>query len=555
MIPCSIRHDRRPVVLNSTGWETQLGDRRLKWATWAFVVLGVLLRIARYAMDYPLWWDEAFVAVNFIRRDYLDLLRPLDYGQVCPILFLWAELALVKLLGFSEWSLRLFPLVCAIASVVLFRHAAGRVLRGVPLLLAVVIFAVAYHPIRHAADVKPYASDLLAALALLAAAFDWWRIPERTGWMWGLAAIAPIAIALSHPAIFVAGGIMLGLLPSVAKTGQRAVWIAYATFALTTAGVFLGLYVLFIHAQAVATLTTMQVPWAAGFPPLEHPLALVRWIVTVHTGDMFAYPCGGGRGASSLTVLLFAVGAGVLWYRGPKEIVLTCLAPFGLALAAAAIRRYPYGGVADGSPARVMQYLVPSICLLAGLGSATLLGLFHNPRRRLRALRIGLVVLAAIGVLPLAAEAFHPFRSIHAQRARQFARQFWPDFVREAEPVCLRWDLGLGDWNSTNLNVAVYLCNQMIYAPHRQERWEPRWQTVSECRPLRCVLPLADPTDRPVAAGLDALKKTYRLKECRKVVVDMAEAKATPRTENYYIYEFVPRESEPLDRIERSCGK
>jgi hypothetical protein len=538
------------VTLSSTGCESQPAERRLERVTWAFVGLGVLLRVARYAMDYPPWWDEAFVAVNFIHRDYLDLLRPLDYGQVCPILFLWAELTVVKLLGFSEWSLRLFPLLCAIAGVVLFRHAAGRVLRGVPLLLAVAIFAVAYHPIRHAADVKPYASDLLAALALLAAAFDWWRKPERAGWMWGLAAIAPIAIALSHPAVFVAGGIVLGLLPSVANTGRRGVWGAYAAFALSTAGAFLGLYVLFIHAQAAATLTTMQVPWAAGFPPLDDIWALVRWIVTVHTGDVFAYPCGGERGASSLTVLLFAVGAGVLWCRGPKEIVLTCLAPFGLALAAAAIRRYPYGGVADGSPARVMQYLVPSICLLVGLGSATLLGLFDNPRRRLRVLRVGLVVLAAVGVLPLAAEAFHPFRSIHAQRARQFARQFWPDFVREAEPVCLRWDLGLGDWNSTNLNVAVYLCNQMIYAPHRRQRWEPRWQSVSESRPLRCVLALADPADRPVAAWLDALQKTHRLKDCRKVVVDMAEPKAKPRTENYYVYEFVPREPEALDRTE-----
>ena len=45
-------------------------DRRLAQATWAFVGLGVLLRIARYLMDYPLWWDEAFLAVNFIRRDY-----------------------------------------------------------------------------------------------------------------------------------------------------------------------------------------------------------------------------------------------------------------------------------------------------------------------------------------------------------------------------------------------------------------------------------------------------------------------------------------------------
>jgi hypothetical protein len=552
-ISSSIPDDRRPVVA-TMDCDAQQFDRRLEWATWAFVVLGVLLRLVRYAMDYPLWWDEAFVAVNFIRRDYLDLLRPLDYGQVCPILFLWAELTLVKLLGFSEWSLRLFPLVCAIASVALFRHAAGRVMRGVPLLLAVAIFAVAYHPIRHAADVKPYASDLLAALVLLAAAFDWWRAPERAGWMWGLAAVAPIAIALSHPAVFVAGGIMLGLFPGVVKARQRVVSIAYATFALSTVGMFLGLFAIFIHAQAAATLTTMQVPWASGFPPLHDRLALVRWLVTVHTGDMFAYPCGGEKGASSLTVLLFAVGAGVLWYRGGKVIVLTCLAPFGLALAAAAVRRYPYGGVADGSPARVMQYLVPSICLLAGLGSAILLGLFQNPRRRLRALRICLVVLTAIGVLPLAAEAFHPFRSIHAQRARQFARQFWPDFVREAEPVCLRWDLGLGDWDSTNLNVAVYLCNQMIYAPHRQQRWERRWETVSASRPLRCVLSLADPADRPVAAWLEALKQNYRLTACQQIVVDMAEPKAAKRrTESYHVYEFVPLESEHRDGSEDSC--
>ena len=161
--------------------------------------------------------------------------------------------------------------------------------------------------------------------------------------------------------------------------------------------------------------------------------------------------------------------------------MLTCLAPFGLALMAAAIKRYPYGGVAHGSPARVMQYLAPSICLLAGLGSATVLGFFRRPSSS----AVGVcpaccLVLAAVGVLPLAAEARHPFRSIHAQRAREFAREFWPEFVREAEPVCLRWDLGLGDWDSTNLNVAVYLCNQMIYAPHRRQRWEPRWQDVSE---------------------------------------------------------------------------
>jgi 4-amino-4-deoxy-L-arabinose transferase-like glycosyltransferase len=61
---------------------------------------------------------------------------------------------LVKLLGFSEWSLRVFPLACGVLSVVLFRSAARLVVRGVPLVLSVAIFAVANHPIRHADDVK-----------------------------------------------------------------------------------------------------------------------------------------------------------------------------------------------------------------------------------------------------------------------------------------------------------------------------------------------------------------------------------------------------------------
>ena len=74
----------------------------------------------------------------------------------------------------------------------------------------------------------------------------------------------------------------------------------------------------FTHAQAAATLTAMQAQWAAAFPPLDDPLRLAGWLVTVHTGSMFAYPCGGERGASSLTLLLFAVGAGVLWCRAAE---------------------------------------------------------------------------------------------------------------------------------------------------------------------------------------------------------------------------------------------
>jgi hypothetical protein len=274
---------------------------------------------------------------------------------------------------------------------------------------------------------------------------------------------------------------------------------------------------------------------------MNDPLALVKWLATVHTGSMFAYPCGGERGESALSFLLFAAGAGVLWLRGRKVTVLTCLAPFGVAMAAAALRRYPYGGpVPHGSPARVMQYLAPSICLLAGMGASAMLTIIREPRFRLRTLRLALVCLALVGIIPVAADAFHPYRSLHAERARQFARRFWPSFVRDADALCLLWDLGIGEWDSTNLNVAVYLCNQMIYSP---KRWRPSnspEQSLSATRPLRCISPFANPSDSAVTLWLDEMKKRYQLGECRTVTVDMAEPGLKPRTEHYRLYGFLP---------------
>ncbi len=169
---------------------------------------------------------KACLALSLPRRGYLDLLSPLEYGQICPILFLWAELTAVKLFGFSEMSLRLCPLICGVASVFLFRRVAGRLLEGPALLLAVAIFAVSIHPLRHSAEAKPYATDLLVALGLLALAIEWYRSPERTARLWMLAGFTPIALAASYPAVFVAGGIGMALAPSVWRMRRRGSTIA-----------------------------------------------------------------------------------------------------------------------------------------------------------------------------------------------------------------------------------------------------------------------------------------------------------------------------------------
>src|SRR5262249_21879855 len=134
--------------------------------TLAVVALGLVWRAVRYAMAFPLWGDEAFLAVNFLTRGFAGLSRPLEFGQVAPPGFLWAELAAVRALGSSEWALRLLPFVAGVASLILFWRFCRAVSTRRAGLLSVALFAASFFPVRHATEVKPYAVDLFVALAV-----------------------------------------------------------------------------------------------------------------------------------------------------------------------------------------------------------------------------------------------------------------------------------------------------------------------------------------------------------------------------------------------------
>ncbi len=96
----------------------------------AFVAFGLIARLVRYLVCYPICPDESFLAVNFLSGGYGDLLGALRYHQVAPLLFLWAEMFTVKLLGFSEYTLRLFPFLCDLGSVLLFYRLSRGIVRG-----------------------------------------------------------------------------------------------------------------------------------------------------------------------------------------------------------------------------------------------------------------------------------------------------------------------------------------------------------------------------------------------------------------------------------------
>src|SRR5947208_1090679 len=85
--------------------------RRLSRWLLLLLVLGVAQRLLRYLLRFPIWGDEAFICLNLMDRDYVGLTQPLRFDQVAPVLFLWGEAVVSRLLGGSELALRLLPVL------------------------------------------------------------------------------------------------------------------------------------------------------------------------------------------------------------------------------------------------------------------------------------------------------------------------------------------------------------------------------------------------------------------------------------------------------------
>ena len=451
-----------------------------------FLLLGVLARAIRYYLCFPLWDDESFLCVNLIHRNYAELLQPLDYHQVAPVLFLWIERAAVQLLGFSEYSLRLYPFVCSILSLFLFRRVAGKLLSGPALLFAVATFAVSYPGIRYAAEAKPYGTDMFLSLLMLALVLQWQQKRTSQSLYW-LAVFMPFALGASYPAVFAAGG--LSLMVGGALWKQRGTireWIGLATWNVMILASFVLWFGLVGRIQSSAEGEFMGEYWKQNFPPMQQISLLPYWLLKTHASDFLAYPLGGPHWASTATLILCLAGA---WRLGRQRRFFwmgLILGPVSLHFLAAALQKYPYGGHVKFS-----QYVAPMICCLIGVGVVQLLD--WRSRWGYSAHRSFLgacTILLVIGAGDITRDLISPYKTRSDERARAFAKAFWVGTHFAEEVVCLQGDQGLDfvpdqyrelSWS------AHYRCNRAIEMQRSRLRAADLAQ-VSTTRPLRCVL-------------------------------------------------------------------
>jgi hypothetical protein len=392
-----------------------LGSREL---VAVLVGLGILLRLVQYVANRSLWIDEASLALNLIERPLSELTRQLAFNQAAPIGFLLIEGIGAKAIGYSEYVLRFFPLVCGLASIPAFAWLSRRTVSREAAPLAILLFCVANGLVYYASELKPYETDVAVAVGFLAAGTflaTHARLSRASALVIALAGL--VSITLSFPALLVLAAVTLTFAARIAFDSRLQLrspasfvvmsWalaaIAVVSFAATkvrlvrdsfeaASGQFLGVSgsSSFVHAVNVAAT---NIATAIGFPQ-QRPFNQIE----------------------KLALLCALAGAIALLRRKPTQLSMLVIS-FPLLLVASALHAYPISE-------RTELFLVPAIVLLIAEGVAQLVRLV--PARAQVVTALLLAGLVAAGPVWLAAKRLvHPSTHEEIKPVLEFVRDHW----------------------------------------------------------------------------------------------------------------------------------
>lgn len=241
-----------------------------KWhlATSVVLALGLLLRVVVWGQQRSIVLDEANLIRNYVERSYGQLFHRLDYEQYAPPLFSVAVKACIHVFGNNELSVRLFPLLCSLATLVLFRRLVQRQLPAAFACLALGFVAFGYLFVDYATECKQYATDGFVALALLEVAY---HVTKRrlTGQVaLGLAGLGMISVWLSMPAVFVLAGIGLWwLVRNVRARDWRTTLCVTGIGAAWAASFLVYFFWLLKPSAGLSNLQTFHREYFLAFPP------------------------------------------------------------------------------------------------------------------------------------------------------------------------------------------------------------------------------------------------------------------------------------------------
>lgn len=330
-------------------------------AALCLILLGAALRVRNFLSGRGLWLDEAMIASNILSRSFRELLAPLDYQQYAPIGWLWSVKAATLLFGDGEAGLRTVALVTGLSTLPLTWIVARRYLPDASALLALAMIAVNWELIYYSAEVKPYGSDVLAALLALLLFSGPMLHPDReTAKAPRVALAVVLGMALqtfSFPVIFMLAGLGLSVLLSTWVHGNRRAALLWCALGAVWVAAFAALYVAFYQR---GTSSDYLQAWRGVFVPIpgtsSTPSSWYQRILDMLLSQI--------TGLKPLGVAAAALIAGAAWLaRHSPWRLLALLSVFPFLWFASFVRSYPLVN-------RLLLFTAPVLSLIAASGLA-----------------------------------------------------------------------------------------------------------------------------------------------------------------------------------------
>lgn len=328
----------QPITGEARGRASWISRPRLEAALVTIIsLIGIGIRLHAYFQFRSLWNDEANVAMNLMRSSFLGLLSPLDYDEVAPVGFLLLEKAMTILFGNFDYVLRILPQLAGMAAVPLTYVVARRLVSGPAALLALLLMALSPTQRHFTSELKQFAPDVLAALVLVLLGAN--LLVHGPSWrrMLWLAATGIVLTWISHPAVFVLGGVLLAAGIHLLQQRDRAGLLQLGAAAAVVLIMLAVQYSVALYHSADNTRLLSYWGWA--FAPLlsrDAPAWLLSALIGIYA-DPLELPF------NVITVGLAALGIGAVAIRRWHFLVLL-LAPLLLALAASSLKLYPFTG-------------------------------------------------------------------------------------------------------------------------------------------------------------------------------------------------------------------
>jgi hypothetical protein len=352
---------------------TQTTSRARTWnlVGAAIVLAGIALRVRLFQSNLALRLDECSLALNILSRSFADLLKPLDYAQGAPLLFLWLEKLIVVITHSpSEFALRFASLLSGSAACAGFWLLCRRFrLSTAGTLCATAVFSFSPLLIDYSNQAKQYSTDLFMAIALYLAAGRFMEDASRRNTLL-FALVGLFAIGISYPSVFVLAGVgTVGLIDAWHRSDRRRLALQFAVACVWTVGFVLDFFFFLRHLNHIPGMIGYWQSSYWAFMPLSR--LTPAWLLQA------AIKAASMTGYKASFVLPLAIAGGAVLFRRDWRIPAMLSLSAVLAVLASAGERYPFAE-------RMILFLAPAVFVFAGASLSARLPIRRQARQSTR---------------------------------------------------------------------------------------------------------------------------------------------------------------------------